>query len=98
MKTGSHYASGIILVTVGIVGVVGSVTGELANMLAALWVPEILATASGTSAATNLATGAGNPLGSTENTVNNISTKINELNPITGPVAWVGQQLQSLIP
>ena len=45
-----HYASGLVLLTVGVVGVVGSATGTLANMLAALWVPDALFTDSGSQA------------------------------------------------
>lgn len=37
-----HYASGIVLIAVGLVGVVGSLTGTLAATLAALWAPGTL--------------------------------------------------------
>lgn len=43
----NHYATGITLITVGVFGIIGSITGELANMLAALWAPDTLADASG---------------------------------------------------
>ncbi len=56
-KQDHHYASGILLATVGVVGVIGALTGNLANMLAALWVPDILFTAKGGQAA-HKATGA----------------------------------------
>lgn len=46
-KENHHYTSGILLVVVGGAGLVGSLTGELANMLAALFVPSILFTAGG---------------------------------------------------
>lgn len=42
-----HYASGIIFITVGVVGSIASVVGELPNVLAALWVPNILYTING---------------------------------------------------
>lgn len=39
-----HYASGMILITVGAFGVIGAITGRLAAMLAALWSPSSLNT------------------------------------------------------
>lgn len=55
MATGSkaeHYVTGMVLVLVGGFGFIGSITGRLAPMLAALWVPDALQTTSGSSAVT----------------------------------------------
>lgn len=76
-----HYASGIILVTVGLVGVVGSLTGYLPSMLAALFVPDILFTQSNQQA--------DQPLGSTVATAESAANTLNAINPITGPLTWL---------
>jgi hypothetical protein len=47
-KEKHHYTTGILLVVVGGTGLIGSLTGELGNMLAALFMPSILYTAGGT--------------------------------------------------
>lgn len=80
-KDNSGYATGIVLVLVGVFGAIGSITGTLPSMLAALWVPEILTTSTGSSAV------ASNPLNSAANA-------INLLNPVTGPVQAVGDAAQ----
>ena len=76
-----HYASGIILIAVGLVGIVGSVTGELANMLAALWVPDALYT-SGGSQADSGDSGGGISVGGIANGLINT-------NPFLGPIKWI---------
>jgi hypothetical protein len=82
-----HYASGIILVTVGVVGAIGALTGELANLLAALWVPDILETASGQQA------DSGGLLGGANSAANGLLI----INPATGPTAVVGGLVQKAI-
>ena len=82
-----HYASGIILVTVGVVGAIGALTGELANMLAALWVPDILETASGQQADSGGVVGG----------LNSLAQGALTINPATGPTAIVGNLAQKAI-
>ena len=64
-KQDHHYATGIILMAVGVTGAIGSFTGELANMLAALWVPDILFTSSGSQADTGTSPSVGAASGAT---------------------------------
>lgn len=73
-----HYASGLILMTVGAVGLVASVTGNLPNALAALWVPDILTTSEGNQAAS------GTSVGSIAGT---------GLNILGGPLVWAAHAL-----
>jgi hypothetical protein len=59
-KGGAHsYVMGTVLITIGAVGVVGSATGKLADMLAALFIPDILFNStSGSAAPVSTPTGA----------------------------------------
>jgi hypothetical protein len=91
-KEKHHYASGIILVVVGVTGIVGSFTGNLASMIAALWVPDILFTSSGSQAdaVTNavgdvIGQGNANALAG----ANSVANTILKINPVTGPITWV---------
>lgn len=87
-KQNHSVITGLVLTTIGLVGVVGSVTGELANMIAALFVPDILFTASGGQADKGSST-ASSVLG----TANSVATTIEEINPVTGPIVWAEKHL-----
>lgn len=50
---GKNYFIGLTLIAVGIVGALGSFTGSLASMLAALWDPNALSSVPGTGGTTN---------------------------------------------
>jgi hypothetical protein len=85
-KQNHGIVTGAIFTTVGLVGVVGSITGELANMIAALFVPDILFTVGGTQA---------DKPASSVGSVTSISTS-NPLvvNPIIGPIlSWGAKTL-----
>lgn len=61
----NHYATGLTLITVGVFGIVGALTGNLADMLAALFAPDTLSGPGGDAASknpTSLTTGIGNVL------------------------------------
>jgi hypothetical protein len=75
--------TGLIFTTVGLAGVVGSITGELANMIAALFVPDILFTEG-----SKQADKGGSSAASTLSTANSIADQLLKGNPITGPIEW----------
>ena len=85
-----HYASGIILATIGVVGVVGSVTGNLPSMLAALWVPDILITSSGAQAASGSLPSLGSLTNEALNPLNNPTVNpAAGLKILQGPLKWL---------
>jgi hypothetical protein len=69
-------------------GMLGSLSGNLAPMIAALFAPRYLAQPTGGGSATN-STGVASALSK----ANTIVGDLNELNPITGPVAWITGEL-----
>ena len=82
-----HYASGIILVTVGVVGVIGSTLGTLPSMIAALWVPDILFNSSGIQADTGGAPTPGNIAGQLLNPLNS-NPAFGGITQIKGIIQW----------
>lgn len=97
---GTHYATGIVLVTVGAFGVIGAVTGELANMLAALWVPDALVTSSGKSADSSTNSSgfaAPNPLASPKTNFdagyNDAANAVSKIPVIGKPLVWLTNKL-----
>ena len=77
-KTTHPYLVGLIFVAIGLAGMVGSITGSLPAMIAALWDPPILVDKTGASVAPGF-------LGS----VGEIAAGVTNINPLQEVEGWV---------